>query len=190
MLNPSLESSARACFFRRVQKASTVDASMPYTSQADVDAAFADLDALLEKRQTGDDGRVACPGCGGTHFERCANPGMGVQFYSCCVDCGAVQATNFGCSDAELRPRRPFSNYKRIHHWHERISQLMLCESRIPDEAMLQIAERLCDGSHAFINKDVIRGVLRSLNMSSSLRSGSRSSSASLASSRPSRGRC
>ena len=163
---------------------------MPYTSQADVDAAFADLDALLEKRQTGDDGRVACPGCGGTHFERCANPGMGVQFYSCCVDCGAVQATNFGCSDAELRPRRPFSNYKRIHHWHERISQLMLCESRIPDEAMLQIAERLCDGSHAFINKDVIRGVLRSLNMSSSLRSGSRSSSASLASSRPSRGRC
>ena len=86
---------------------------MSYATQADVDAAFADLDSLLEKRETGGGGNRACPGCGGCHFERCANPGMGVQFYSCCVGCGAVQATNFGCSDAELRPRRPFSNYKR-----------------------------------------------------------------------------
>ena len=29
----------------------------------------------------------------------------------------------------------------------------------------MQIAERLLDGTHPIINKDVIRGVLRSLNM-------------------------
>ena len=57
------------------------------------------------------------------------------------------------------------SNYKRIHHWHERISQLLLAESRIPAEDMLQIGEKLCDGSHTTIDKDTIRAVLRSLNM-------------------------
>ena len=57
------------------------------------------------------------------------------------------------------------SNYKRIHHWHERISQLLLLESEIPQNEMLQIAEKLCDGSHSVINKDSVRAVLRSLGM-------------------------
>ena len=57
------------------------------------------------------------------------------------------------------------SNYKRIHHWHERISQLLLAESPIPDDEMLQIAASICSGAYTIINKDVIRTVLRSLNM-------------------------
>ena len=57
------------------------------------------------------------------------------------------------------------SNYKRIHHWHERISQLLLMESRIPDAEMLQIGSRLLSGEYAVINKDTIRAVLRSLKM-------------------------
>jgi hypothetical protein len=57
------------------------------------------------------------------------------------------------------------SNYKRIHHWHERISQLLIMESRIPPEHMVAIGTRLLDGSHAVISKDTIRGVLRSLNL-------------------------
>jgi len=57
------------------------------------------------------------------------------------------------------------SNYKRIHHWHERISQLFIHESQIPGHEMLLIAEKLCDGTHQVLNKDSIRSVLRSLNM-------------------------
>ena len=57
------------------------------------------------------------------------------------------------------------SNYKRIHHFHERISQLLLLESQIPDREMLLIAEKVCDGTIDTLNKDTIRAVLRSLNM-------------------------
>ena len=57
------------------------------------------------------------------------------------------------------------SNYKRIHHFHERISQLLLLESQIPDREMLLIAQKLCDGTVDTLNKDTIRAVLRSLNM-------------------------
>jgi len=135
---------------------------MAYDDQAAVDAAFADLDDLLDDGATESRG---CPGCGCTVFDRCSNPGTGIQYYECCRDCGAVQTHSFGVVDTTLARRLPSSNYKRIHHFHERISQLLMCESRIPDEQFLQIAERLCDGSHAVINKDVIRGVLRSLNM-------------------------
>ena len=60
---------------------------------------------------------------------------------------------------------RHLSNYKRIHHWHERVSQLLIMESRIPPEHMVAIGTRLLDGTHAVISKDTIRGVLRSLNL-------------------------
>ena len=135
---------------------------MAYIDQAAVDAAFADLDDLLDDRTPE---TRSCPGCGCTVFDRCSNPGTGIQYYECCRDCGAVQTRSFGVVQTTLARRCPSSNYKRIHHFHERISQLLMCESRIPDDQFLQIAERLCDGSHAVINKDVIRGVLRSLNM-------------------------
>ena len=57
------------------------------------------------------------------------------------------------------------SNYKRIHHWHERISQLLLAETAIPADEFGRIAQRLLDGTYAVLNKDSIRAVLRSLNM-------------------------
>ena len=57
------------------------------------------------------------------------------------------------------------SNYKRVHHWHERISQLLLMESEIPCEQMLQIGRELCSGKYKAINKDSVRAVLRSLKM-------------------------
>ena len=82
-----------------------------------------------------------------------------------CVECGAVAdepifwETRYGRS-VPLKG----SNYKRIHHWHERISQFMLQETSIPPDRMLEIGRRLLDGSHSSINKDSIRAVLRSLN--------------------------
>ena len=134
---------------------------MAYDDQAAVDAAFADLDGLLAERRPLDE-RSVCLGCGGTHLEKCANPGHVEVYYYCCVDCGIMQPC--GAVGAITTPCTR-SNYKRIHHWHERVSQLMLCESRIPDADFERIAQRICDGTHTVINKDVIRAVLRSLNM-------------------------
>lgn len=135
-----------------------------YDDQAAVDAAFADMAHLLDR--TPEQRRSSCCNCGGTRLERSANVGHVVQYCLVCSDCGAVQTQSFGQTDAVYYiASKSSSNYKRIHHWHERISQLLLCESTIPDDKLLQIAERLCDGSHSVINKDVIRSVLRSLNM-------------------------
>jgi len=135
---------------------------MAYTDQAAVDAAFAQLDSLLEPRVH----QPGCVNCGSRLLDRCANTGANISYYDVCRECGAVQTESFGVGDAHyFTQRKVSSNYKRIHHWHERISQLMLGESRIPDDKFLQIAEVLCDGKHPVINKDVIRGVLRSLNM-------------------------
>jgi hypothetical protein len=83
-----------------------------------------------------------------------------------CDDCGVVQPgyVIYEQMYGSLLPRRN-SNYKRIHHWHERISQLLLMESQIPHDQMLRIAEKLCDGTHSVVNKDSVRAVLRSLGM-------------------------
>ena len=136
-----------------------------YTSQGDVDAAFADLDSLLAEREAPPLRLGTCEHCGCTHLARVGNEGSNVAFYSSCDACGAVQSSGYGKSAADYWTRRKSSNYRRIHHWHERISQLCLLESAIPDEHLLQIAERLLDGTHAVVDKCVIRGVLRSLNM-------------------------
>lgn len=136
-----------------------------YTTQGDVDAAFVDLDALLAEREAPPLRLGTCEQCGGTHLARVGNSGSNVEYYSCCNHCGAVQSSGYGKSASDYWVRRSSSNYRRIHHWHERISQLCLLESPIPDEHLLQIAERLLDGTHAVIDKCVIRGVLRSLNM-------------------------
>ena len=118
---------------------------MVYHDQAAVDAAFADLDDLLDDGTPENSG---CPGCGCHVFDRHSNPGTCIQYYECCRNCGAVQPRSFGVVQTTLARRLPSSNYKRIHHFHERISQLLLCESRIPDDKFLQIAECICDGSH------------------------------------------
>tara|TARA_Y100001972_G_scaffold96601_1_gene119211 strand:+ start:1653 stop:2660 length:1008 start_codon:yes stop_codon:yes gene_type:complete len=136
-----------------------------FDTQDAVAAAFADLEHLLDERRDAPASGV-CANCGGASFERGSNPGHVHCYYDVCRDCGAVVASTFGYGDDQRYPARTScSNYKRIHHWHERISQLLLHESAIPYGDFIQIAERLLDGSHTVINKDVIRGVLRSLNM-------------------------
>ncbi len=136
-----------------------------FDTQDAVAAAFADLEHLLEERRPARTERC-CANCGGTSFDRGSNAGHVHCYYDVCNSCGAVVANTYGMADSERFPARlTTSNYKRIHHWHERISQLLLQESPIPHDDFVQIAERLLNGTHAVINKDVIRGVLRSLNM-------------------------
>ena len=131
-----------------------------------LDLAFADLDYLLDterKDPARNDHR--CPGCNGSRFNYAtsssSHPGSSV-----CIDCGVVQSATviFEQMYGVDLPRKS-SNYKRIHHWHERISQLLLLESQIPPADFLRIVEKLCDGTYTHINKDIIRTVLRSLNM-------------------------
>ena len=136
-----------------------------FSTQSDIDAAFADLDELLAESQPPPPSDV-CHNCGGCDWQRGTNPGHVAGYYDVCVTCGCVSQVGFGGGDAARFPgRHCTSNYKRIHHWHERISQLLLQESAIPFPDFLRIASCLLDGTHPVINKDVIRGVLRSLNM-------------------------
>ena len=132
-----------------------------FDDQAAVDAAFADLDHLLERSEPPRGN--TCVNCGSSDLERCSNVGQTVVFCMVCNMCGAEQPG--GVEEQVSFVYINSSNYKRIHHWRERISQLLLCESAIPTDHFLQIAERLCDGSYTIINKDVIRTVLRSLKM-------------------------
>ena len=140
-----------------------------YTQQEDVDLAFADYDRAMlivcprpahVSRNT-----LLCRNCGSPNFTY-NNSGGSEPGARVCNECGAVAAgpiifeTMFG-RDMPIRS----SNYKRIHHFHERISQLLLMESQIPSEHMLQIGTRLLDGSLTCISKDAIRAVLRSLGM-------------------------
>ena len=137
--------------------------------QADVDRAFAEFDRarLLVSPHPAPALRDAmlCVGCGSDRYTY-NNSGACEAGARVCDDCGVVQPGNvifehmFG-----RRCATKSSNYKRIHHWHERVSQMLIMESRIPPEHMLAIGERLLDGSHAIISKDTIRGVLRSLNL-------------------------
>lgn len=136
-----------------------------FDTQDAIDAAFADLESLLEERRPQPTGHV-CVSCGGCDFDRGGNPGQIQSFYDVCRGCGVISESTYGTTDERLYPLRcTTSNYKRIHHWHERISQLLLQESPIPRDDFMRIAECLLDGTHTTINKDVIRGVLRSLNM-------------------------
>ena len=131
-----------------------------------LDTIFSDLDHLLDKG--GEDGRCDvrnCVLCGRSELvhEGHDSPHPGA---SVCASCGAVQP---GPVIYDFMYAKSFasksSNYKRIHHWHERISQLLLTESQIPNWDMLLIAEKLCDGTHTTLDKDVIRSVLRPLGM-------------------------
>ena len=134
--------------------------------QADLDACFADLEHLLAAERPECDMLLgSCVNCGGSEFMY-SSMGSGHTGARVCDTCGVVQPecvfweTMYG-----LRPNYKNSNYKRIHHWHERISQLLLLESQIPHEQMVAIGERLCDGTYPVINKDSVRAVLRSLNL-------------------------
>ena len=84
-----------------------------------------------------------------------------------CDGCGAVQDTVvfdelIGMPPMGVRP----SNYRRVHHFHERVSQLLCRESQVPAASMLLICERLLEGKERVIlSKDVVRQVLRHLKM-------------------------
>ena len=137
---------------------------MDYATQDEVDLAFADLDSLLAKREP--EGERRCRGCGGTSFERGCNAGMAISYYDVCISCGCIDESTSGRDDNWITGvPRSTSNYKRIHHWHERISQLLLLESAIPDESFAKIAAELCSGKYPVLCKESIRAVLRSLNM-------------------------
>lgn len=131
-----------------------------------LDLAFNDLDHLLAaERPVACESRSTCVACGGVRLSY-AGSGTSYPGSLVCDSCGVVQpGLVFYESMYGRDVSRRSSNYKRIHHWHERISQLLLMESQIPHEQMLAIAERLCDGTYAVINKDAVRAVLRSLNM-------------------------
>lgn len=80
-----------------------------------------------------------------------------------CYDCALVQEVGI-FQNAPLS-HRPSSNYKRIHHWHERISQMQLNESAIPAHEFCQIAAAIRDAGYTKLNKPVIRQVLRTLKL-------------------------
>lgn len=148
-----------------------MDAVQPaaYTRQEDVDMAFADYDsAMLTVRPrpifaTGSN--MLCVSCGGSNY-RYDTPARGEPGARVCSDCGAVQPGRiiFEAMYGRSVPTRT-SNYRRIHHFHERVSQLLLSESPIPAHHLRTIGDRLLDGTHTVINKDVIRSILRSLGL-------------------------
>ena len=131
--------------------------------QEEINLAFSTMDTLLEEGNPRVSA-VGCVNCGGMRF------GIGGDFRTCtervCLDCGTCQpGVNISSLQSLEHCPRKSSNYKRVHHFHERVSQLLLQESEIPDDRFLLIATKLCDGSHSVINKDAIRAVLRSLNL-------------------------
>lgn len=85
-----------------------------------------------------------------------------------CWDCAHVQSRSFVCGDNNESCGYSYikrSNYKRIHHFHERLSQLLLQESRIPDEAFDRIRAEIKQRGLTELNKTNIRAVLRALGM-------------------------
>lgn len=137
--------------------------------QTDVDRAFADYDrclyTLCPRPANATRDALLCAGCGGAsyHYD---TPVGGEPGARVCSDCGVVQNGRiiFETMYGRAVPSRT-SNYKRIHHWHERISQLLLMESAIPSHHMLAIGRKLVAESYTVLNKDTIRAVLRSLGL-------------------------
>jgi hypothetical protein len=145
------------------------DGMAPYVEQADVDRAFADYersrDVIVPRPRDATRDALLCVSCGSDDYTY-NNTGWVESGARVCNQCGVVQPGRiiFDHMFGRTVPTRT-SNYKRIHHWHERISQFMLMESRIPKEHMLAIGERIFNGQHAVLSKDTIRSVLRSLGM-------------------------
>lgn len=133
------------------------------TRQEEIDLAFAALDEYLEAQRPPSKAG-GCVNCGGVYFTTSSDALTSTA--RVCSDCGVVQP---GIDVSSLQSTeyisRKVSNYKRVHHFHERVSQLLLNESPIPNEQFVQIASKLTDGTYSVINKDTIRAVLRSLNL-------------------------
>ena len=130
--------------------------------QGELDSYFAIADTLLrgiaECPDEYDTEWPTCNGCGGYDFVLCYREGNHV-----CSECGFVQLEQV-YQDAAKFVRR-LSNYKRIHHFHERISQLMLNESSIPFKHLDLISAAIIKSGATVVDKCTIRKVLRSLNL-------------------------
>ena len=120
------------------------------------DALLRDLDGVADVPPS-DTGSI-CRNCRGCQLVLCYADGCYV-----CTDCGEVSMQPvFERAHMFLRK---FSNYKRIHHFHERISQFMLSESSIAQVDVDRIKTEIQrEGIHT-INKTIIRKILRSLGM-------------------------
>jgi hypothetical protein len=83
-----------------------------------------------------------------------------------CADCGLVldDLVIFERMRGAVLPTR-HSNYRRIHHAHERISQLLIQETPIPAADLVAIGECILEKQLKTLNKASVRGVLRSLSM-------------------------
>ena len=128
--------------------------------------AFADMETALqlERGDAPAPPRVnsVCPNCDNgilIYSGSGGHPGSAV-----CGSCGCVldglvlYGQMYG-----IRLTTRHSNYKRIHHFHERISQLLLLETQIPSRDMLAIAECFKESGYTTLNKATVRAVLRSL---------------------------
>ena len=140
---------------------------MDIDCQEDINSLFADMDRCLvvDRPAAPVHDHRRCYHCNSRALFMGGSAG-GFPGAMVCNDCGVVQSTLVLYEYLHWQPTGSrVSNYKRIHHFHERCSQLLLQESEIPPDKMLLIGEQLCDGTHPVINKDVVRSVLRSLNL-------------------------
>ena len=133
-----------------------------HLQQTELDSYFAIADQLLRGITECPEGCgpmcPVCDCCGGTELIVCYKDGTNV-----CSQCGLVQMDQI-YQDAVQFVRR-LSNYKRIHHFHERVSQLMLNESSISYEHLDRISQSFKKSGSTFIDKCIVRKILRSLNL-------------------------
>lgn len=106
-----------------------------------------------------------CRNCGGCEIVY-STAGSGHAGAAVCSACGAVldDIVIFERMRGCVLSKR-HSNYRRIHHAHERISQLLIQETPIPAADLVAIGEALLERKVRTLNKASIRGVLRSLSM-------------------------
>ena len=133
------------------------------TMQEDMQYYFDIADSLLHgldesKEQMQRDLSNKCKACGCADLLLCYSDGCYV-----CPDCGEVSMQPI--FERAYQFCRKFSNYKRIHHFHERISQFMLAESTIPEADMDSIVDQIKRQGFTAVNKTNIRKVLRHLTM-------------------------
>ena len=105
------------------------------------DSLLKDLNATQRESKPDTDPN-RCVACGSVDLVLCYADGCYV-----CSKCGEV-AMQPVFERAQMFVRK-FSNYKRIHHFHERVSQFMLAESFIPEADMCRIKEAFQKSGHA-----------------------------------------
>ena len=132
-----------------------------------VRGAFADMELALALERDSvplpKRDNTVCPNCDDgrlVYFCSGGHPGSAVcDACGCVLDGLVLYGQMYG-----VRLTTRHSNYKRIHHFHERISQLLLLETQIPLIDMLDIAESFKTGGYTTLDKATVRAILRSVN--------------------------